>query len=114
LIPFIHFANNQPGGTRRDWMYDVSMPVPPAGPADTPGIPYSPAIIEPLIRGEAGLSTTIFYTMSTWSPYTSLLMRADLDVGALAGIGWLPGGPTRAHTKLATIPKLEIHGRTPF
>ena len=113
-IPFIHVANNQPGLARRDWMYDVSMPVPPAGPADTPGTPYSPAIIEPLIRGEAGLSTTIFYTMSTWSPYTSLLMRADLDVGALAGIGWLPGDPTRAHTKLATLPKLEIHGRTPF
>ena len=111
---YIHIANNQPGQDRHDWMYDTTIGVPPNDLPNTPGVPYSPAIIEPLIQGQAGLSTTIFYTMSTWNPYTSLLMRADLEVADLSLAGWPPGDPTRAHTKLATIPRLEIHGRTPF
>ena len=84
---YIHAPNNLPGLVRQNWMYDVSMQVPGNSP-NVGGIPYSPAIIEPLIQGQtfkpqqgqAGASTTIFYTMSTWSPYTSLLMRADLNV----------------------------------
>ena len=86
---YIHVPNDLPGLTRRDWMYDADMPVPPT-PATTGGIPYSPAIIEPLIQG-GGAETTVFYTMSTWSPYTSLLMRADLNIADLAPIAWPPG-----------------------
>jgi hypothetical protein len=113
-IPYIHVPNDQPGLARRDWMYDTTVGVPPNDPANAAGIPYSPAIIEPLIRGEAGLSTTIFFTMSTWSPYTSLLMRADLVLGDLLAVGWIPGSLPRIRTKLAAVPKLGIHGRTPF
>jgi hypothetical protein len=113
-IPYIHVANDQPGLARRDWMYDTTVGVPPNDPANAPGIPYSPAVIEPLIRGEAGLSTTIFFTMSTWNPYTSLLMRADLVLGDLLAVGWIPGSLPRIRTKLAAVPKLGIHGRTPF
>jgi hypothetical protein len=112
-IPYIHVPNDQPGLARRDWMYDTAVGV-PNDPANARGIPYSPAIIEPLIRGEAGLSTTIFFTMSTWSPYTSLLMRADLVLGDLLAVGWIPGSLPRIRTKLAAVPKLGIHGRTPF
>ncbi|HXB87841.1 DUF4185 domain-containing protein [Mycobacterium sp.] len=96
---YTHTANNVVGLTRQDWMYDVSMAV-PGDVANTGGIVYSPAVIEPLIQGtvKAGHATTIFYTMSTWSPYTSLLMRANLNVTDLPPLGWRSSNPGAALT----------------
>jgi hypothetical protein len=102
---YVHAPNNLPGLIRQDWMYDQSMQV-PDGSANVGGIPYSPAVIEPLIQGQpftaaqapAGASTTIFYTMSTWSPYTSLLMRADLQAVDLPPVSWPPDSAAAALT----------------
>jgi hypothetical protein len=104
---YVHTLNGLTDGTRKDWMYDVSMPV-PGDPANQPYIPYSPAIIEPLIQGNvtAGHSTTIFYTMSTWSPYTSLLMRADLNVADLPPLAWRLNNPSQALTPAQTVAAL--------
>jgi hypothetical protein len=84
---YVHTAQGLTDGTRRDWMYDVGMPV-PGDPTTTPGIVYSPAIIEPLtqVKQTNGFATTVFFTMSTWSPYTSLLMSAYLDTAALPAV----------------------------
>jgi hypothetical protein len=89
---YAHVANST-GVPRQDWMYDESAQVPGDGAAKG-WIAYSPAIIEPLIQGKtADALTTIFYTMSTWSPYTVVLLSAKLNAADLTPIGWLAAGP---------------------
>ena len=75
------------------------------------GLAYGPGLIAPLTRGTPGKSD-IFFTMSTWNPYQVMLMTATLKVGGPE----LPepiaiGG---AETRTQIIPRLEIHGATPF
>lgn len=43
------------------------------------GGPYGPYIIEKFTKGEDG-KTTIYFTLSTWNPYTVVLMRAELEL----------------------------------
>jgi hypothetical protein len=109
---YTHTQNNVKGLIRQDWMYDTTMQV-PGDAANTGGIAYSPAVIEPLIQGtvHGGQSTTLFYTMSTWSPYTSLLMRADLNVADLPPLAWRstnPGATMTGAQLMAALNALNI------
>lgn len=97
--PAYAHVDNRVAGLRQDWMYDGAMQVPGGGQkamSQTGWIAYSPAIIEPLIQGKtADAATTIYYTMSTWSPYTVVLLSAKLSAADLASIGWLAAGTTQ-------------------
>jgi hypothetical protein len=94
--PSYAHVDNRLDPPRQDWMYDGSMQVPGGGQtemANTGWVAYSPAIIEPLIQGKtADAVTTIYYTMSTWSPYTVVLLSAKLSAADLTPIGWLAAG----------------------
>ena len=97
--PSYAHVDNRVDPPRQDWMYDGSMQVPGGGQAamaTTGWVAYSPAIIEPLIQGKtADAVTTIYYTMSTWSPYTVVLLSAKLSDADLTPIGWLAAGTTQ-------------------
>jgi hypothetical protein len=99
---FLHRPFSEPG--RRDWQYDRLQHDPKDRPNEG-GTIYGPYLIAPLARGVPGVSTDIFFTLSTWNPYQSVLMRTTLKVG---------GRELRARTKIAVVPRLEIRGRTPF
>ena len=43
------------------------------------GGPYGPYVVEKFIRGTAGKST-IYFTLSTWNPYTTVLMKVDIEL----------------------------------
>jgi hypothetical protein len=104
---YVHVAN-APDRPRQDWMYDGTAQVPGGGQekmSTTGWIAYSPAVIAPLTRGTENVSTTIYYTMSTWSPYTVVLLTADLAVTDLAAIGWIPNAP-KALTAAQTLDAL--------
>lgn len=47
----------------------------------TPGEAYGPYLISPFTEGEPGLSSTIYFLVSTWNPYTVVLMQATLRAG---------------------------------
>jgi hypothetical protein len=51
----------------------------PNDPATTPGGPYAPYIIERFTR-LTGRTLSIYYTLSTWNPYTIVMMRSDFQV----------------------------------
>jgi hypothetical protein len=51
----------------------------PNDPVTTPGGPYAPYMIERFTR-VAGDTLSIHYTLSTWNPYTIVLMRSDFLV----------------------------------
>lgn len=51
----------------------------PNDPALTPGGPYAPYMIERFTR-VAGRTLSIYYTLSTWNPYTIVMMRSDFSV----------------------------------
>jgi hypothetical protein len=51
----------------------------PTDPVTTPGAPYAPYIIERFTR-VAGRTLSIYYTLSTWNPYTIVMMRSDFLV----------------------------------
>ena len=48
----------------------------PIDPVTTPGGPYAPYMIERFTR-VSGHRLSIYYTMSTWNPYTIVMMRSD-------------------------------------
>ncbi|HKR65314.1 MAG TPA: DUF4185 domain-containing protein, partial [Thermoanaerobaculia bacterium] len=48
----------------------------PNDPTTTPGGPYAPYMIERFTR-VAGRTLSIYYTLSTWNPYTIVMMRSD-------------------------------------
>jgi Domain of unknown function (DUF4185) len=48
----------------------------PNDPVTTPGGPYAPYIIERFTR-VADRTLSIYYTLSTWNPYTIVMMRSD-------------------------------------
>ncbi len=105
---YVHVAN-APGKLRQDWMYDGSAQVPGGGAAKmatTGWVPYKTAIIEPLTQGTANVSTTIYFTMSTWSPYTAVLLRAELNVADLAAVGWTPSATPKTLTPAQTVDAL--------
>ncbi len=51
----------------------------PNDPVTTPGGPYAPYMIERFTR-VAGGTLSIYYTLSTWNPYTIVMMRSDFLV----------------------------------
>ena len=51
----------------------------PNDPVTTPGGPYAPYMIERFTR-VAGRTLSIYYTLSTWNPYTIVVMRSDFVV----------------------------------
>jgi hypothetical protein len=51
----------------------------PNDPVTTPGGPYAPYMIERFTR-VAGRTLSIYYTLSTWNPYTIVMMRSDFRV----------------------------------
>jgi len=51
----------------------------PNDPVSTPGGPYAPYMIERFTR-VAGRTLSIYYTLSTWNPYTIVMMRSDFSV----------------------------------
>jgi hypothetical protein len=46
------------------------------------GDPYGPYQVEDLATGDES-STTIYFTLSTWNPYTVVLMKTTLRLGGL-------------------------------
>ncbi len=46
-------------------------------PQNGPGGPYGPYQFEDFARGDTD-HTTVFWTLSTWNPYTSLLMKSNI------------------------------------
>jgi Domain of unknown function (DUF4185) len=46
-----------------------------------PGDAYAPYLISRFTKGELGRSSDIYYLMSTWNPYTVVLMRSTLKLG---------------------------------
>ena len=95
-------------GGKQDFLHDNI----PTAESDRWGLAYGPGLIAPLTRGTPGKSSDIFFTMSTWNPYQVMLMTATLRVGGPE----LPepvaiGG---AETRTQIVPRLEIHGATPF
>jgi hypothetical protein len=48
----------------------------PNDPVTTPGGPYAPYMIERFTRVN-GRTLSIYYTLSTWNPYTIVMMRSD-------------------------------------
>ena len=51
----------------------------PNDPVTTPGGPYAPYMIERFTRVDRG-KLSIYYTLSTWNPYTIVMMRSDFRV----------------------------------
>jgi hypothetical protein len=51
----------------------------PNDPVTTPGGPYAPYMIERFTR-VTGHTLSIYYTLSTWNPYTIVLMRSDFVI----------------------------------
>lgn len=51
----------------------------PNDPVTTPGGPYAPYMIERFTR-VAGGRLSIYYTLSTWNPYTIVMMRSDFVI----------------------------------
>lgn len=51
----------------------------PTDPVTTPGAPYAPYMVERFTRVN-GTTLSIYYTLSTWNPYTIVLMRSDFQV----------------------------------
>jgi hypothetical protein len=51
----------------------------PNDPATTPGGPYAPYMIERFMR-VAGSTLSIYYTLSTFNPYTIVMMRSDFQL----------------------------------
>jgi hypothetical protein len=47
----------------------------------TPGGPYGPYVVEKFTKGSFGRST-VYFTLSTWNPYTTVLMKVDLELRA--------------------------------
>ncbi len=58
----------------------------PNDPHTTPGGSYAPYMIERFTR-VSGSMLSIYYALSTWNPYTIVLMRADFTIAATAGRG---------------------------
>ncbi|HEV7252981.1 MAG TPA: DUF4185 domain-containing protein [Mesorhizobium sp.] len=58
------------------------------------GEAYGPYLIDRFTTGEKGKSSTIYFLMSTWNPYTVVLMKATLVVDGRGDVGaaW-PAGP---------------------
>ncbi len=52
-----------------------------ADPHTTTGGDYAPYVIEPFTKLEGG-ALSIYYTMSTWNPYTVVLMRSQFAVAS--------------------------------
>jgi hypothetical protein len=50
-------------------------------PVTTPGGPYAPYLIERFTR-VSGDKLSIYYTLSTWNPYTIVEMRSDFSIGS--------------------------------
>lgn len=48
-------------------------------PVTTPGGPYAPYMIERFTRVDRN-KLSIYYTLSTWNPYTILMMRSDFTI----------------------------------
>jgi len=69
---FIHRAVN--GGTPKP-CDDLATP----DRTDISGGPYGPYVISPLTTGDAAQGTsTFYYTMSTWNPYTVVIMKSTI------------------------------------
>jgi hypothetical protein len=51
----------------------------PNDPVTTPGGPYAPYMIERFTR-VSGPTLSIYYTLSTWNPYTIVMMRSDFQI----------------------------------
>jgi hypothetical protein len=49
------------------------------------GGPYGPYLIDRFTTGSNGTSR-IYFTLSTWNPYTTILMQADLELKSISEI----------------------------
>ena len=65
---FIHVA----------WTFEDCDNVNDPGRQDVWGGPYGPYVVDRLTRGSPG-RTTIYYILSTWNPYTTVLMKSQIE-----------------------------------
>ena len=70
---FCHFIH-------RSWTIENCDDLADPGKEETNGGPYGPYQFEDLAIGDES-QTTIYFTMSTWNPYTVVLMKATLGKG---------------------------------
>jgi len=72
------------------------------------GGPYGPYVVEKFTEGDSQRST-IYFTLSTWNPYTTVLMRVDIELkssgqpsgdGTPLDSGWLTNNDTGPPTKV--------------
>ena len=70
---FCHFIH-------RSWTIENCDDLADPGQEETNGGPYGPYQFEDLAIGDES-QTTIYFTMSTWNPYTVVLMKATLGLG---------------------------------
>jgi hypothetical protein len=78
---YLHIPWTDPQRPLRDWVYDDLAPGDPR--ENFPGIPYAPGLIAPLTRGVDGISSELFFTLSTWNPYQVMLMTTALQAADL-------------------------------
>jgi hypothetical protein len=71
---FIHNSNHNPPGPAGPTINPTNNP-----PATTPGGVYAPLLIERFTTVEGDL-LKIYYTMSTWNPYTVVRMRSQFRI----------------------------------
>ena len=64
----------------RSWTIENCDDLADPGQEETNGGPYGPYQFEDLAIGDES-QTTIYFTMSTWNPYTVVLMKATLGQG---------------------------------
>lgn len=72
------------------------------------GGPYGPYVVEKFTEGDSQRST-IYFTLSTWNPYTTVLMKVDIELkssgqpsgdGTPTDSGWLTENDTGPPTKV--------------
>jgi hypothetical protein len=112
LGKFFHMGWDHPGNPH-DFMHDgiITEEGDPSR-MNQWGDAYAPGLIAPLTRRNPDNSTDIYFTMSTWNPYQVVFMTVRLraDGPELAQ----PAPTGRLGTQALVVPRLEIHGTTPF
>ena len=53
------------------------------------GGPYGPYLVDKFTKGNSETST-VYFTLSTWNPYTTVLMKAELELKPLEPIPEYP------------------------
>jgi len=84
------------------------------------GGPYGPYVVERFITGTTGRST-IYFTLSTWNPYTTVLMKVDIELrssgqpadGTVQDSGWATNQTVTGFKNESSVPPAKVTLNTP-